>query len=77
MRHKQTPAFIAKAQPEPGAERTLYGDEVVPGFGLMVTATGHRGYVVQYRAKGKSRRMTIDGVLSLDKAKQAKYYWAK
>jgi len=39
----------------------------------MVTKQGARSWVVQYRAAGKSRRMTIDGRLSLQAAeKEAK-----
>jgi integrase len=42
----------------------------VKGFGLAVTASGHRSYVVQYRAGKISRRMTIDGVLPLAEARK-------
>jgi integrase len=68
--HKLTPAFIARATTEPGAERTIYWDETQPGFGLMVTRNGHRSFVVQYRAGHTSRRMTIPAVLPLDRARK-------
>jgi integrase len=72
-RENLTPAFCLKATVENGAERTIYWHEKREGFGLMVTAKGARSYVVQYRAGGKSRRMTIDGKLSLSAAeRQAK-----
>jgi integrase len=72
-RRKLTPAFCRDATALPGAERTIYWHEKREGFGLMVTSKGQRSFVVQYRANGRSRRMTIDGQLSLDKAeKQAK-----
>ena len=50
MRTKLTPTFIGKAQAAPGVERTTFWDAALPGFGLMVTAAGHRSYVVQYRS---------------------------
>ena len=50
MRSKLTPAFAVKAQAAPSRARTTYWDAGMPGFGLMVTANGHRSYVVQYRA---------------------------
>ena len=74
MKTKLTPAFIQKAQPPEHGDRVIYWDEALPGFGLMVTASGHKSFVVQYRAAGKSRRLTIKhesrGGLSLDKAKR-------
>jgi integrase len=70
MRIKLTPAFCQKARAQDGAERSLYWDADLPGFGLAVTATGHRSYVVQYRAGKRSRRMTIDGVLGLAAARK-------
>jgi integrase len=70
MRKKLTPAFVQKAKAEPGAERTIYWDTSLPGFGLQLTKAGHRSYVVQYRAAGRSRRMSIDGVLGLAAARK-------
>jgi integrase len=70
MRVRLTPAFVAAAVAESGKDRSVYWDETLPCFGVMVTAGGHRSYVVQYRnAQGISRRKTIAGALSLDKAR--------
>jgi integrase len=69
MAHKAlTENFVKTAKAEPGAERTVYWDS--PGFGLMVTSGGHRSFVVQYRSAGTSRRMTINGGLSLKEARR-------
>ena len=70
MREKLTPAFVRKAGVKPGAERTIYWDAGMEGFGLMVTANGHRSWVVQYRASGSSRRYTIKGTLTLALARK-------
>jgi integrase len=70
MRIKLTPAFCKKAKAQPGAERTIYWDMSLPGFGLQMTKAGHRSYVVQYRAAGRSRRMSIDGRLGLAAARE-------
>jgi integrase len=67
---KLTPAFVKGAAAEPGAERTIYWDTELPRFGLMVTSSGHRSYVIQYRADGVSRRATINAVLGLDGARK-------
>jgi integrase len=73
MKRKLTEDFVTKAKAVPGDERTIYWDETEPGFGLMVTAAGHRSYVVQYRAGKTSRRLTIKRGLKLtDARKQAK-----
>jgi integrase len=42
----------------------------LPGFALVVTAAGHKSYSVQYRVRGVSRRMKIDGRLSLEQARR-------
>jgi integrase len=70
MRTKLTPAFAAKATLATGAERTTYWDAGMPGFGLMVTTNGHRSYVVQYRAAGRSRRMHLKNGLTLTAARR-------
>jgi integrase len=68
MKHKLTPAFIAKAPlPEPGRDRVTYWEG---SFGLMVTAAGHKSFVVQYRAGKQSRRMSLKAGLSLTEARK-------
>jgi integrase len=62
--------FVKAAQAVPGAERTIYWDETLPSFGLMVTASGARSFVCQYRATGVSRRLTLKAGLSLKDAKK-------
>ena len=70
---KLTPAFITKAEPPASGDRIIYWDEKDTGFGLMVTAKGHRSYVVQYRAGRRSRRMHLKNGLTLsDARKEAK-----
>jgi integrase len=70
MRAKLTPTFVANAAATPGADRSIFWDESLPCFGLMVTARGHKSFVIQYRTKGVSRRMAFKDGLSLDKAKK-------
>jgi hypothetical protein len=64
------PAFVERLKDNPNADRTTFWDEKMPSFGLMATAKGAKSYVVQYRADRRSRRMTIDGVLDLSKARK-------
>ena len=41
-----------------GHER-FYWDTELPGFGLRIRASGRKYFIVQFRAKGRERRMTI------------------
>ena len=61
---------MLKATADAGAERTVFWDETLPGFGLMVTKAGSRSFVYQYRAGNRSRRMTFPFTLGLDKARR-------
>ncbi len=65
-----TAAAVAAARAPEGKEREFFWDSTLPGFGLMVTATGARSWVVQYRANGSSRRMAIPGGKPLATAKK-------
>jgi hypothetical protein len=70
MRTRLTPAFVQKAPALRDQDRTIYWDETLRGFGLVVTANGARSYCVQYRAGRRSRRMTIPAVLGLEQARK-------
>src|SRR5262249_44208574 len=71
MRIKLTPAFIAGATAEEGKERSIFWDADLSGFGLMVTSTGAKSFVCQYRnGKRQSRRMTISADLKLGEARK-------
>ena len=41
-----------------GSDR-FYWDDDLPGFGLRVRASGRKYYLVQFRANGRLRRMTL------------------
>jgi integrase len=67
---KLTAAFVREARAEPGKERTVYWDAVLPSFGLVVTERGAKSYVIQYRSGRVSRRYTINSVLGLEDARR-------
>ena len=68
MQVNLTAGFITSAgkPPSTGKDRAIYWDEKRPGFGLMVTASGKRSFVFQYRNdKGESRRASLSGSTKL------------
>src|SRR5258708_6510064 len=69
MRAKLTPAFVANATSS-DRQRVIYWDETLPGFGLMVTKSGHKSFVVDYRAAGRKRRMHLKRGLTLTAARK-------
>jgi integrase len=70
MKTNLSPAFIARAEAEPGKDRSFWWDTALPGFGLMVTANGHKSFVAQYRVNGRSRRQKISAQLKLGEARK-------
>jgi len=73
MRTNLSPAFVKAAKAQAGADRTIYWDATLGGFGLQVTEAGHKSFVCQYRANGRSRRIGLKAALSLsDARKEAK-----
>ena len=55
--NRLTEAFIRDAKPESATR--IFWDHVVKGLGVRITPTGSRAFVLQYRAKGRSRRCTV------------------
>jgi integrase len=70
MQVKLTPGFVSTAtKPPSGKDRIIYWDEKRPGFGLMVSESGGRSFVFQYRnGKGESRRASLSGTTKLPDA---------
>jgi Arm DNA-binding domain len=64
MLHRLTSEFVATA-PVPAKDRAFYWEG---NFGLMVTAKGSKSFVVQYRAGGETRRVTLKKGLTLTEA---------
>ena len=57
---------------EPKNKNYVLWDSEVKGFGLRVYVSGVRGYMIQYRANGRTRKLTIGkyGVLTPDEARK-------
>jgi len=77
MRVKLTQKFVDEAKVQdkdiPKSGRTIYWDDALAGFGLVVTTAGHRSYICKYRADHHPRKMTIKATLKLaDARKEAK-----
>jgi integrase len=68
MRKKLTPAVVRDETP--AASSQIYWDEEQRGFGLLVLPSGEKRYVIQYRAGGRSRRLTFKPGLSLTEARK-------
>ena len=53
-----TDALIKRAAP-PASGQSILWDSEVKGFGVRITANGARAFIVNYRAGGRERRITI------------------
>src|SRR5258707_1323154 len=72
MREKLTVGIAVRAVDEAIATKApvFIWDTSMPGFGLMVTAAGHRSWLVQYKQGGVTRRRNLSGVLDLATARK-------
>ena len=65
------PRIEAKAyKPETGKPVTYFADTQQPGLLLQVQASGAYSYVIPYRFQGKSRKLTLKGLPSIDVARK-------
>lgn len=66
---KLTKRFIDRVKPQ--ARDYFIFDEDMPGFGLRVMPSGKKSYMVQYRAGGRTRRVTFGrvGIMTPDEAR--------
>ena len=59
MAEKLTDKAVRDAAPPPSGNKITY-DEDVKGFGVRVTSAGAKAFVLNYRASGRERRLTVD-----------------
>jgi integrase len=70
MKRELTAKFVEKPPlPRVAQDRAIYWDQSLSRLGLMVTSRGHKSWIIQYRMGGRSRRVTLDGILSLKEAR--------
>ena len=64
---------ISRLELPPGKSDLIVFDDDLPGFGIRLRASGKRTWVAQYRAAGRSRRVTLGavGTVDADKARKA------
>ena len=57
---------------EPRADKYIVWDEALPCFGIRLYPSGRRSYVIQYKVKRRTRRLTLGshGALSTDAARR-------
>ncbi|MFH0810608.1 MAG: tyrosine-type recombinase/integrase [Pseudomonadota bacterium] len=68
---KLTKRFMETLKPKEAGDVVVW-DDALPGFGVRLKPSGVASYIVQYRAKGVSRRLTIGrhGVLTPEQARR-------
>ncbi len=57
----------------PTPEKTAFHwDDKLPGFGIRVTPTGVKSFIIQKRIKGKDKRITVGrfGALTVEQARK-------
>jgi hypothetical protein len=50
---------LARRNPAPGTVDHVVWDTVLAGFGLQVRASGNNSWIVQYRQRGKLKKVTL------------------
>lgn len=68
-----TDKTIAKTKPAPAGARYVLWDAVAPSLGLMVTARGHKSFILQRRINGRMVKLTLGAypALGLAQAREA------
>ena len=71
MSETLTDLAIRKLHPK-GGERIEVWDSRAPGFGVRVSPTGNKSFIVVYRHKGRPRRMTLGKypIMALQEARE-------
>ncbi len=69
---KSVEGFAAPAAGDKKRNQIIYWDNELRGFGVRVTVSGERSYIVQGRANGKTRRVTLGahGRITCDEARK-------